>query len=207
MSTMPPKAGVIHGISGIATNVIQAPSRCYELGDLNGHGLLCMGLFSRFCVQAGGSPLKPRSGQTRSLARRVGTLSAFALRAGRQVFAHPTILSLRIRRHRARTLAERALHHHGVEPAAEFEADMGMGSDHLKAGSGMDPDRSGVGGVADHRDHLPVAARLAFADQPLHQLQAWRPNSPRPKGMTRCATSGSGLDFSRRWWERRICQS
>ena len=36
----------------------------------------------------------------------------------------------------------------------------------------MHADRSGVGGIADHRDHLPIAARLGFGDQPLQQLQA-----------------------------------
>ncbi len=47
-----------------------------------------------------------------------------------------------------------------------------MGPDHLEAGPGVDADRSSIGGIADHRDHLPVPARLAFADQPQHQLQA-----------------------------------
>ena len=36
------------------------------------------------------------------------------------------------RRHRRSALAERALHHHGVEPAAELEADIRMSPDHLK---------------------------------------------------------------------------
>ena len=71
-----------------------------------------------------------------------------------------------------RAFTERALHHHGVEPAAEFEADIRMRPDHLEAGLGVNADRAGIGGIADHRDHLPVAARLAFGDQPLHQLQA-----------------------------------
>jgi len=79
---------------------------------------------------------------------------------------------LRSARERGGAFAERALHHHGVEPAAEFEADVGMGPDHLKSGPGMDADRSGVGGIADHRDHLAIASRFGFGDQPLQQLQA-----------------------------------
>src|SRR6202166_2133528 len=69
-------------------------------------------------------------------------------------------------------VAKRALHHHGVEPAAELEADIGMGPDHLESAFGVHPDRSGVGGIADHRDHLPIAALLAVSDQPLQQLHA-----------------------------------
>ena len=49
---------------------------------------------------------------------------------------------------------------------------MGMRSDHLEAGFGVDPDRARIGGIADHGDHLPVAARLTFGDQPLHQQEA-----------------------------------
>ena len=67
---------------------------------------------------------------------------------------------------------ERALHHHGVEPAAELEADIGVRPDHLEPAFGVKADRAGIGGIADHGDHLPVAARLAFRDQPLQQLQA-----------------------------------
>ena len=77
-----------------------------------------------------------------------------------------------IGRQRAAAVAQRALHHHGVEPAAELEADIGMGPDHLESAFGVHADRSGIGGIADHRDHLPIAARLAFGDQPLQQLQA-----------------------------------
>ena len=36
----------------------------------------------------------------------------------------------------------------------------------------MQLDRGGVGGIADHRDHLPEAARLGFGDQPLEQRAA-----------------------------------
>ena len=49
---------------------------------------------------------------------------------------------------------------------------MGMGSDHLESASGVDADRSGIGEIADHGDHLPIAARFALGDQPLEQLQA-----------------------------------
>ena len=49
---------------------------------------------------------------------------------------------------------------------------MAVRSDHLETAFGVNADRAGIGGVADHRDHLPVAARLALSDQPLHQLQA-----------------------------------
>ena len=80
--------------------------------------------------------------------------------------------ALPTRRRAVAAVAERALHHHGIEPAAELEADIGMGADHLESAYGVHADRSGVGGIADHRDHLPVAARLRFRDQPLQQLQA-----------------------------------
>src|ERR1700744_1946021 len=77
-----------------------------------------------------------------------------------------------IRRHRRAAFAKRKLHHHGVEPAAEFEADIRGRSDHVKAAACMEADRPGVGGIADDRDHLPVATALACVDQPLHQLEA-----------------------------------
>src|SRR5258707_1224758 len=67
---------------------------------------------------------------------------------------------------------DRALHHHGVEPAAELEADIRMGPDHLKSAPSVHADRSGIGGIADHRNHLAIAARLRLGDQPLQQLQA-----------------------------------
>src|SRR5882757_5060983 len=104
------------------------------------------GCFRDFVSRPGGSPSKPRPR-----------------------FVYPAILSLRIRRQRGGAFAERALHHDRVEPAAELEADARMRADHLEAGFGMDPDRTGIGGIADHRNHLPVAARLAFNDQPLQQ--------------------------------------
>src|SRR5258707_3177574 len=63
---------------------------------------------------------------------------------------------LRSVRQRIRPLAKRALHHHGVEPAAELEADIRMGADHLKSAPSVHTDRSGVGGIADHRDHLAI---------------------------------------------------
>src|SRR6267154_3423870 len=127
------------------------------------------GCFRDFVSRPGGSPPKPRPGHTRSLARGMGTLSAFRRRPlgyGGQVALHPAILGLRVRRQRGGAFAERALHHHRVEPAAEFEADIGMGPDHLKSGPGMDADRAGIGGIADHRDHLAIAPRLALSDQP-----------------------------------------
>src|SRR5204862_8359215 len=77
-----------------------------------------------------------------------------------------------ILRHRRSARAERALHHHGVEPAAEFEADIRMRPDHLEAARGVHADRSGIGGIADHGDHLAVAAALAFLDQAMQQPQA-----------------------------------
>src|SRR6266567_4276186 len=95
------------------------------------------GCFRDFVSRPGGSPPKPRSGHPRSLARSMGTLSAFRRRpwamADRSLFelrrtsrfAHPAILGLRVRRQRGGAVAERALHHHRVEPAAEFEADAG----------------------------------------------------------------------------------
>src|ERR1700674_5720466 len=88
-----------------------------------------------FVSRPGGSPPKPRPGHTRSLARRMARFppSLFELRLTSR-FAHPAILGLRVRRQRGGAFAERALHHHRVEPAAEFEADAGMGPDHLKSG-------------------------------------------------------------------------
>src|SRR5437879_9952770 len=79
---------------------------------------------------------------------------------GGKALSHPIL----ILRHRRSARAERALHHHGVEPAAEFEADIRMRPDHLEAARGVHADRSGVGGIADHGDHLAVAAALAFLD-------------------------------------------
>ena len=72
----------------------------------------------------------------------------------------------------ALALAQRALHHHGVEPAAEFEADRGMGADQCEAQAAVQADRAGIGGIADHRDHLAVAAGLAVRDQPPQQQSA-----------------------------------
>ena len=47
-----------------------------------------------------------------------------------------------------------------------------MRPDHLKAGPAVQADRSGIGGIADHRNHLPVIARHAVVDQSLQQLAA-----------------------------------
>src|SRR4051812_44030886 len=55
-------------------------------------------------------------------------------------------------RQRPGAFAERALHHHGVQPAAELEADIRVGADHREAASFMHADRTCVGGIADHRD-------------------------------------------------------
>src|SRR5580698_1337419 len=75
-------------------------------------------------------------------------------------------------RHCAGALAEFALHHHRVEPAAELEANVGVGSNHLKAAGRVDADGCGIRRIPDHRDHLPKAARLAFGNQPFEQLPA-----------------------------------
>ena len=47
-----------------------------------------------------------------------------------------------------------------------------MGPDHLKSAPSVHADRSGIGGITNHRDHLAIAARLRLGDQPLQQLQA-----------------------------------
>jgi phosphoribosylformylglycinamidine (FGAM) synthase-like enzyme len=47
-----------------------------------------------------------------------------------------------------------------------------MRPDHLKTGAVVHADRSGIGGIADDSDHLPVAAGLALPNQALQQLQA-----------------------------------
>src|SRR5215813_12179723 len=90
----------------------------------------------------------------------------------RPIIQVATKISAVARRHRGRTLTKRDLHHHGVEPAPEFEPHIGMGPDHLESAFAMHADRSGIGGVADDSNHLPVAARLALPEQPLHQQQA-----------------------------------
>src|SRR5712675_3233428 len=78
------------------------------------------GCFRDFVSRPGGSPPKPRPGHTRSLALRMGTLSAVApwAMADRSLFelrrtsrfAHPAILGLRVRWQRGGAFAERALH-------------------------------------------------------------------------------------------------
>ncbi len=72
-------------------------------------------------------------------------------------------------RNRRRAFAERALHHHRVEPATEFEADIAVRADHLKTRARMHADRSEVGRIADHRDHHAIAALFCLSDQRLHQ--------------------------------------
>ena len=58
---------------------------------------------------------------------------------------------------RCRPWAECALHHHGVEPAAELVADALEDANHTKAGGAMQFDRRGLRRVADHGDHLAQA--------------------------------------------------
>ena len=57
------------------------------------------------------------------------------------------------------------LHQHGVEPAAELEADVLQRSDHLETARGMELDRRRLCGIADHRHHLALAERRALLDQ------------------------------------------
>ena len=47
-----------------------------------------------------------------------------------------------------------------------------MRPDHLETAFGMNADRAGIGGIPDHGDHLPVAARLALGNQPLSACSA-----------------------------------
>ena len=47
-----------------------------------------------------------------------------------------------------------------------------MGPDHPEPGFAVHADRAGIGGIADHRDHLTIAACLALRDQPLQQSKA-----------------------------------
>src|SRR5215471_10258518 len=51
--------------------------------------------------------------------------------------------------------AERALHQHAIDPAAEFVARGPDGSDHHKTQMPMQLDRGGVGAVANDRHDLP----------------------------------------------------
>ena len=76
-----------------------------------------------------------------------------SLRSGEGNHKPPRITS----RQRGAARAQHPLHRHGVEPAAEFEAHIRMGADHLEAGIAMDGHRAGIGAVADHRNHLPEA--------------------------------------------------
>src|SRR5205807_227859 len=82
------------------------------------------------------------------------------------------ILVRLIPRHRARAFAEVALHHHGVEPAAELEADILAGADHLEAGRAVHADRGDVGGIADDGHHLAEAALFRLRNQLLHDQLA-----------------------------------
>ena len=47
-----------------------------------------------------------------------------------------------------------------------LEADRLHRADAAETGSGVQRDRCGVRGVADHRDHLAETARLGAVDQP-----------------------------------------
>src|ERR1041385_4156532 len=71
-----------------------------------------------------------------------------------------------------RTRAERALHQHRVDPAAEFEADGGKNPDVLEAERFVQPDRGDCFLPADYRDHLAVAELGAAFDQRRQQLAA-----------------------------------
>src|SRR5258708_6012125 len=78
-------------------------------------------------------------------------------------------------RHRLRTLSQRALHQHAVEPAAELEADIVEGADQAEACGTVQLDRARIGGIPDDRDHLAEAALLRCDDQLLEQRAADSP--------------------------------
>src|SRR5262249_29077485 len=65
--------------------------------------------------------------------------------------------------------AELALHQDRVEPAAELEPDRLQRADEAKAGILVKLDRSEVGAVADHRDHLAKVATRTLGDERTHQ--------------------------------------
>src|SRR4051794_22435014 len=70
------------------------------------------------------------------------------------------------------TVAERALHLHRIQPAPMLAAEASEDADQLEAEAFVQLDRCGIGGFADHRDHLPESACGAFVDQRLHQCTA-----------------------------------
>jgi len=63
--------------------------------------------------------------------------------------------------HGRRARPERALHQHGIEPAAEFEADRLQRADVAESKARMQADRRDLRAVADDGDHLPPVAPLA----------------------------------------------
>src|SRR6266540_2311657 len=63
------------------------------------------------------------------------------------------------------TPPEPALHEYAVKPAVELEAHIVQRAAHAKAGPAVQLDRSRIGRIPDHRDHLAEAARLAGGDQ------------------------------------------
>ena len=79
-------------------------------------------------------------------------------------FAHPTTI-----RGGAGAFPQLLLHQHAVEPAVELEADRGEGADVAETRRLVQPDRGRLCRIADHRDHLPVAALLGFNEQPVEQ--------------------------------------
>ena len=79
----------------------------------------------------------------------------------RQVALPPT--RPRLFRHRTRCPRRPPmLYHHRVEPTAE-RAKLGMRADHLEIAARVHAIEPALAGIADHRDHLPPAARLASA--------------------------------------------
>src|SRR5215469_11090280 len=60
--------------------------------------------------------------------------------------------------------AQLALHHHDVDPPAEFEPDRPEDADLAKAEPPMQTDRGLIGAVADDRDDLPKAAPFALLE-------------------------------------------
>ena len=67
---------------------------------------------------------------------------------------------------------ERALHQHGVEPAAELEADVLDRADEAEAGGAVQFDRWRLRRVADDCDHLAKPALLRLGDEPVEQRPA-----------------------------------
>src|SRR5687767_5020926 len=68
--------------------------------------------------------------------------------------------------------AERALHEHAVDPAAELEADRGQIPGGCEAEAAVQSDRSAVSAVADDGQHLSPRAALATSDELSEQCSA-----------------------------------